>query len=99
MASGEPAQRAFEAWVRGRVQGVGFRWCTQRRAQELRLGGWVCNLADGRVHVWVEGAGPNAAEMEAWLRVGPRGSRVEELDLRERRPIGFGSFEIRRAEA
>ncbi len=43
------------AWVRGRVQGVGFRWWTRARALELGLTGSATNLADGRVEVVAEG--------------------------------------------
>nr|WP_214108418.1 acylphosphatase [Acrocarpospora catenulata] len=43
------------AWVRGRVQGVGFRWWTRARALELGLTGWARNLEDGRVEVVAEG--------------------------------------------
>jgi acylphosphatase len=47
------------AWVRGTVQGVGFRWWTRARARELGLAGTATNLDDGRVEVVVEG--PRAA--------------------------------------
>src|SRR4029079_12623144 len=47
------------AWVRGRVQGVGFRWWTRARARELGLVGTATNLDDGRVEVVAEG--PEAA--------------------------------------
>ena len=43
------------ALVRGRVQGVGFRWWTRTRALELGLTGWARNLADGRVEIVAEG--------------------------------------------
>ncbi|GAA5042129.1 acylphosphatase [Thermocatellispora tengchongensis] len=43
------------AWVRGRVQGVGFRWWTRSRALELGLVGWARNTEDGRVEVVAEG--------------------------------------------
>jgi acylphosphatase len=43
------------AWVKGRVQGVGFRWWTRARALELGLTGWALNLDDGRVEVVAEG--------------------------------------------
>ncbi|TDD73425.1 acylphosphatase [Actinomadura darangshiensis] len=43
------------AWVRGRVQGVGFRWWVRSRALELGLAGSAANLADGRVEVVAEG--------------------------------------------
>ncbi|MGH3327688.1 MAG: acylphosphatase [Streptomycetales bacterium] len=47
------------AWIRGCVQGVGFRWWTRSRALELGLAGTATNLADGRVEVVAEG--PEAA--------------------------------------
>lgn len=43
------------AWVRGRVQGVGFRWWVRRNALELGLRGFAENLVDGRVKVVAEG--------------------------------------------
>lgn len=58
---GGPAEAAgrepvrLTAWVRGRVQGVGFRWWTRSRALELGLTGWAANLDDGRVEVVAEG--------------------------------------------
>ncbi|QKE84235.1 acylphosphatase [Arthrobacter sp. NEB 688] len=53
-------------FVRGRVQGVGFRWWTRARALELGLAGWARNTADGRVEVVAEGA---RADVEALLRL------------------------------
>ncbi|MCZ7416294.1 MULTISPECIES: acylphosphatase [unclassified Streptomyces] len=56
------------AWVRGRVQGVGFRWYT--RANALRIGeltGFVVNLSDGRVQVVAEGPRANCAALLEWL--------------------------------
>jgi acylphosphatase len=47
------------AWVRGHVQGVGFRWWVRARALELGVRGWAANLVDGRVEVVAEG--PRAA--------------------------------------
>jgi acylphosphatase len=44
------------AWVRGRVQGVGFRWWVRSRALELGLVGSAANLSDGRVEVVAEGS-------------------------------------------
>jgi acylphosphatase len=43
------------AWVRGHVQGVGFRWWVRARALELGLSGSAANLIDGRVEVIAEG--------------------------------------------
>ena len=53
-ADGEDSVR-LTAWVRGRVQGVGFRWWVRSRALELGLAGSATNLSDGRVEVVAEG--------------------------------------------
>lgn len=54
----------LNAWVSGRVQGVGFRWWTRARALELGLTGSASNLEDGRVEVVAEG---RRADCEALL--------------------------------
>ena len=58
------------AWVRGRVQGVGFRWWTRARALELGLTGWARNLDDGRVEVVAEGDRAACEALLALLRAG-----------------------------
>lgn len=66
--------------VRGRVQGVGFRWFVSRNADHLGVRGTVRNRADGAVEVVLQAdeAEPMAELMER-LREGPPGSRVEEV--------------------
>ena len=59
------------AFVKGSVQGVGFRWWTRSRALELGLVGSATNLVDGRVQVVVEGPEPACRELLALLRAGP----------------------------
>ncbi len=53
-------------FVRGRVQGVGFRWWTRARARELGLNGWARNTDDGRVEVVAEG---ERAELDRLLEL------------------------------
>ena len=65
--------------VKGRVQGVGFRWFVHREASELELRGWVRNTEDGDVEVVASGSATDLAELRASLRRGPRGSRVDNL--------------------
>jgi acylphosphatase len=65
--------------IKGRVQGVGFRWFVQREASELDLRGWVRNTEDGDVEVVASGSATDLAELRASLRRGPRGSRVDNL--------------------
>ena len=70
----------LEATIRGRVQGVGFRYFVIRRATELHLTGWVANAADGSVRVVAEGDTAGLDELEGHLRAGPTGSIIDAVD-------------------
>ena len=65
--------------VRGRVQGVGFRWYVVEKAQELKLAGWVRNKSDGKVEIAAAGRPDALVSFEAAVKSGPRGARVEEV--------------------
>ena len=62
--------------VRGRVQGVGFRWFVRERARALGLAGCVCNRSDGAVEVQAEGDQPAIDALLRDLRIGPSGAQV-----------------------
>jgi acylphosphatase len=66
--------------VRGRVQGVGFRWFVREHAQTLKLAGWVKNLPDGMVELEVEGPADRVAELMAYVAEGPDGAVVASVD-------------------
>jgi acylphosphatase len=72
---------AVTGTVRGRVQGVGFRISAQWAAQRIGVTGWVRNLSDGRVEVFAQGDPDRLATFRAWLEVGPRAARVDQLTL------------------
>jgi acylphosphatase len=63
--------------VRGRVQGVGFRWYVVDKARELHLAGWVKNRGDGNVELAAAGEPDALAKLEAAVTSGPPGARVE----------------------
>lgn len=86
------------ARVSGRVQGVGFRWWTLRRAEDLGLVGWVMNAPDERsVELVAEGPSEDLDELERLLRIGPNGARVERVDARREPASGeFDRFGIMR---
>jgi acylphosphatase len=65
--------------IRGRVQGVGFRWYVMEIARELALSGWVRNRPDGIVELAAAGNTAALAKLEAAVAAGPGGARVEEV--------------------
>jgi len=81
MSRQSPAARRY--FVRGRVQGVGFRWFVERAAAELALTGYVRNLDDGRVEVYAVGPPGNLSELAGLLWKGPRWSDVRGVDEQE----------------
>jgi len=84
----DPQPRRLTAWVHGRVQGVGFRWWTQRRAAALGLVGVATNLPDGTVQVVAEGPERACRELLAALRGGDTPGRVTRVVERWGAPAG-----------
>lgn len=79
----------------GRVQGVAYRFFTEKQAARLGLTGWVRNLDDGRVEVLAEGpAGPIESFLER-LQQGPRLARVDSFEVRREPSTGeFRDFRV-----
>lgn len=86
----------LQAVVHGRVQGVSFRFHTQRRARELGVVGYVRNAWDDTVEVVAEGKRSTVEELLSFLRVGPRAAFVTQVDVHWSAPAGeFQAFEVR----
>jgi acylphosphatase len=87
-------QRQLRALVRGRVQGVGFRYFVQREAAARGIAGWVRNLASGDVEVTARGAPDALQAFVERLWEGPALARVEHVVLDSQAPdpslLGFG---------
>ena len=80
--------------VRGHVQGVFFRETTRRRARSEGLAGWVSNLPDGTVEAVFEGEREAVERLVAFVREGPRGARVDWVDVVSEEPEGLTSFDV-----
>jgi DNA ligase D-like protein (predicted 3'-phosphoesterase) len=90
---------AVRAVVRGEVQAVGFRDATLRQAQELGVLGWVRNGEDGEVLVHAEGPDPAVEELLAFLREGPAGARVADVEAEPVKVEGHEQFAVRGVSA
>lgn len=80
MASADVSAMRFR--VHGRVQGVGFRAATQRKAAGLGLEGWVRNCEDGSVEGLAGGSAESLETFRRWLTQGPPSAQVTSLDWR-----------------
>ncbi len=87
-------RKAFLYRVKGRVQGVGFRYFVYKKAISLGIYGYVKNLLNGDVEVWAEGEEEKLNELELILKKGPVLAHVTELLKEERKPQNFKDFQI-----
>jgi acylphosphatase len=95
MTATEKAIKARRFIVRGRVQGVGFRWFVEREAHMLGIAGWVRNNHDGSVEVLAQGTRDQLSGLHSRLREGPRASRVDAVEVSEEGPVkNLSSFRI-----
>lgn len=83
--------------IEGRVQGVGFRYATCARAEQLGLCGWVRNLPDGRVEALFEGDQGALETMLDWCHKGPALARVRKVETRwqEQTTPQYRRFDVR----
>jgi acylphosphatase len=95
MTSAEKTTEARRFLVRGRVQGVGFRWFVEREAHVLGIAGWVRNNVDGSVEVLAMGSREQLVGLSSRLREGPRAARVDDVEEAEAKPVaGLTTFRI-----
>lgn len=95
MTSTPKTTEARRFLVRGRVQGVGFRWFVEREAHILGIAGWVRNNPDSSVEVLAMGTRDQLSGLRSRLREGPRASRVDNVDECEAKPVeGLTTFRI-----
>jgi len=80
--------------VRGRVQGVGYRYFAQRAAAGLGLNGYARNLDDGRVEVYAAGPEAKLAELAGMLHKGPQWADVRGVEEQECAVQELSSFRI-----
>src|SRR6516162_4783892 len=95
MSSNHSKIEARSFLVRGRVQGVGFRWFVEREAHILGIAGWVRNNHDGTVEVLAQGTRDQLSGLHSRLREGPRAARVDSVEVSDETPVaGLSSFRI-----
>jgi len=92
-------KKAIRAIVRGRVQGVGFRDRTVRKAQQNGVFGWVRNAGDGTVLAHLEGPDSAVSQTLNFLEQGPHGAAVEAVEVEAAKVEGHEQFAVRGVSA
>ena len=87
------ARVAVRLIIRGRVQGVGYRWWVCGVARGLGLSGWVRNRADGTVELLAAGPAVDVEHLAAACQQGPAAARVASIERHEAVDPGPGPFE------
>jgi acylphosphatase len=82
----------YKIHVRGRVQGVGFRYSTIRAARNHGITGYVKNMPDGSVYIEAEGSGKQLKSFVDWCLKGP--GRVESVTTDQYPPVNYREFRI-----
>ncbi|HMM12307.1 MAG TPA: acylphosphatase [Bacteroidales bacterium] len=87
--------KAVSMSIFGRVQGVGFRYYTEREARRLGISGFVQNRPDGSVYIEAEGEDAAMEAFIAWCHQGPRWAVVRKITVSELPPLGRIGFVVR----
>lgn len=88
-------KKAATIKVYGKVQGVGFRFYTNKKAVELNISGFVQNKPDGSVYIEAEGDRTNLLTFIDWCSIGPQWARVANVESQFVPPIDVDGFRIR----
>lgn len=81
--------------IYGKVQGVGFRFYTNKKAKELEIKGFVKNKPDGSVYIEAEGQEENLLLFINWCNDGPMWARVSKVESQFIPFTGFEDFQVR----
>lgn len=86
----------YEIVITGRVQGVGFRYFTQKKANEFHIKGWVKNSSDDRVELIAQGDETDLNTFIDYLQMGPPLARVDKLSKYKMHDLtDFDNFSVK----
>lgn len=87
-------KKSVRLYIRGTVQGVFFRGFVKENAEKLNVKGFIRNLEDGRIEVFLEGNSEEVNKMIALCKKGPRHSQIRKVDIKNERFQDFKTFKI-----
>ena len=87
-------KKSIRIYISGRIHGVFFISFIKENAEKLELKGFVRNLEDGRIEVFLEGNPKEVKKMETLIKKGPKNCKVENLEIKEERFQDIRSFKV-----
>ncbi len=87
-------KKAIRIYITGTVQGVFFRNFIKQNAERLNVKGFVRNLEDGRVEVFIEGEAEKVRQMIELCKKGPRHAKIRKIDIKEEKFQGMRNFKV-----
>ncbi len=87
-------KKSLRIYISGTVQGVFFRSFIKENAEKLNLKGFVRNLEDGRVEIFIEGNLDEVQKMLELCKQGPKHAQIKNLEIKEESFQGFKTFKI-----
>ncbi|MEK6913825.1 MAG: acylphosphatase [Nanoarchaeota archaeon] len=87
-------KKSVRLYIKGIVQGIFFRQFIKDNAERNNIRGFVRNLEDGRVEVFIEGDNENVEKMVDLCQKGPKHSRIEKVDIQEEKFQDFKEFKV-----
>ncbi|MEK6875671.1 MAG: acylphosphatase [Nanoarchaeota archaeon] len=87
-------KKSVRLYITGIVQGVFFREFVKSNAEKLNVRGFVRNLEDGRIEVFVEGSSPDVNKMIEICKQGPKHSQIKNVEEKEEKFQGFKEFKV-----
>jgi len=87
-------KKSVRLYIKGTVQGIFFRQFIKENAERHNVKGFVRNLEDGRVEVFAEGDMENVEKMIELCKIGPKHSKIEDVEIKEERFQDFKEFKL-----
>ena len=87
-------KKSVRLYIEGTVQGVFFRGFVKENAERYDLKGFVRNLDDGRVEVFLEGKPEDVSKMMEVLKKGPKHSQIRNIEVREEKFQDLKTFKV-----
>jgi acylphosphatase len=87
-------KKSIRLYIKGIVQGIFFRSFIKENAEKYNVKGFVRNLEDGRIEVFLEGNSDDVNKMVELCKTGPKHSQIRDVEIKSETFQGFNNFKV-----